>query len=224
MNERRYFILRRDWQLRGYRNGVALAYNWRTGEKHFFDETELTAARLCDGSTDFTSPVIPDEIKRIALRMAADGMVEECAPETRLLPGQAFRQAKNTYIDGLLLSITNRCNFRCRHCFVEAPEGRYGELSREALFSLLDQFAEANVPEVALTGGEPFIRPELPEFLRGLRDRRISFTEIFTNASLIDDAALDAIEEAGFRPYFKVSFDCMGSHDYMRGVPGAEEA
>jgi radical SAM protein with 4Fe4S-binding SPASM domain len=223
MSEHRYFILREDWQLRGYRNGVALAYNWRTGKKHFFDEIELTAARLCDGATDFASPAIPPALKRIALKLTADGMAEECAAGRSLLKGQAFRQAKNSFIDGLLLSITNRCNFRCRHCFVEAPQGRYGEMPKDALFSLLDQFAEANVPDVALTGGEPFIRPELPEFLRGLRDRRIGFTEIFTNASLLDDAALDAVEDAGFRPYFKVSFDCVGSHDYMRGVPGAEE-
>ncbi len=224
MSDGRYCILNEDWQLRGYRNQVAVAANWRTAEKHFLDEVELTAAKLCDGATDFTSPAIPSQLKRIAMQLVADGIAKECAQGSRLQNGQTFRQAKNTYIDGLLLSITNRCNFRCRHCFVEAPQGRYGELSNEALFSLLDQFAEANVPEVALTGGEPFIRPELPAFLRGLRDRRIDFSEIFTNASLIDDVILDAIEETGFHPYFKVSFDCKGSHDYMRGVPGAEEA
>jgi len=224
VSEHRHYILREDWQLRGYGNGIQLAYNWKTGKKHFFDETELTAALMCDGATDFASPVIPPALKRVALRLAADGVAEECAAGRHLLKGQAFRRAKNSYIDSLLLSITNRCNFRCRHCFVEAPQGRYGEIPNDKLFSLLDQFAEANVPEVALTGGEPFIRPELPEFLRGLRDRRITFNEIFTNASLLNDSVLDQVEDAGFRPYFKVSFDCVGRHDYMRGVPGAEEA
>jgi hypothetical protein len=121
--------------------GVQLAH----GRKAFFDETELTAARLCDGATDFASPAITPALKHLAQKLSADGMAEACAAGRSLLEGQAFRQAKNSYIDGLLLSITNRCNFRCRHCFVEAPQGRYGELPKDRLFSLLDQFEEANV-------------------------------------------------------------------------------
>ena len=224
MNEQRLYILGGDWQLRGYQDGVEMAYNWKTGTKRFVSGELLTAARMCDGKTDFASPAIPTLFGRLAALLAEEGIAEPCEAGRGLQEGQAYRRAKNVYIASLLFSITNRCNFRCLHCYVDAPTGRYGELSRENLKLLLDQFAEANVPNVALTGGEPFIRPDLQEFLFGLRDRRIGFSEVFTNAALLTGELLDKVEEAGFHPSFKVSFDCVGSHDHMRGVPGAEES
>ncbi|MFH1880519.1 MAG: radical SAM protein [Bacillota bacterium] len=218
-----YLILGKDWQLRGYRHDLNLLYNWRTIKQYYLNDMQLAAAMMCDGQSDFSAPAIPPEAHRFALRLQKDGAAEACEAGQTLNPVQRYRQVPNSYIESLLLSVTNRCNFRCRHCYMEAPQGRYGELSTQALFQLLDQLVEAGVPNIALTGGEPFIRPELPAFLRGLRDRRIGFSEIFTNASLLTDAVLDDIEDAGFRPHFKVSFDCVGNHDYMRGVPGAEE-
>lgn len=224
MNDQRLYILGRDWQLRGYGDGTEMAYNWVAGTKRFMSGTLLTVARMCDGKTDFASPAIPTLFRRLAALLAEEGIAEPCEAGRSLLEGQVYRRAKNVYIASLLFSITNRCNFRCLHCYVDAPAGRYGELSRESLELLLDQFAQANVPNVALTGGEPFIRPDLQDFLFGLRDRRIGFSEVFTNAALLTGEILDKVEEAGFRPSFKVSFDCVGSHDHMRGVPGAEES
>lgn len=224
MNDQRLYILCEDWQLRGYGDGTTMAYNWITGTKRFLNDVLLSVARMCDGKTDFSSPAIPTMFRRLAALLAEEGIVERCEAGRILKACQAYRKATNVYIASLLFSITNRCNFRCLHCYVDAPTRRYGELSKENLLLLLDQFAEANVPNVALTGGEPFIRPDLQEFLFGLRERRIGFSEVFTNAALLTDDLLDKLEEAGFHPSFKVSFDCTGSHDHMRGVPGAEES
>ncbi len=224
MNDPCLYILNGDWQLRGYADGVNMAYNWVTGAKRFLNDAMLTAAQMCDGRTDFASPALPTIYRRLAALLAEEGIAQPCGAGRSLMEGQAYRKAKNVYIASLLFSITNHCNFRCLHCYVDAPTGRYGELPMEKLTLLLDQFAEANVPNIALTGGEPFIRKDLQQFLFGLRDRRIGFSEVFTNASLLTDEVLDQVEEAGFHPSFKVSFDCVGSHDHMRGVQGAEES
>jgi len=223
MNQPQTFILGGDWRLRGYSDPLTLLYNWRTGQKYYLKDVGLAAAMMCDGHTDFSAPAIPPALRRFALRLQQDGAAEACEAGRTLLPEQALQQVPNPYIESLLLSITNRCNFRCKHCYAEAPQGKYGELSMETLMRMMDQFVEAGIPNVAITGGEPFARPELPELVRGLRDRHIGFTEIFTNGSLLTDDVLDQIEEAGFHPHFKISFDCVGHHDYMRGVPGAEE-
>ena len=219
-----YYILNSDWQLRGFRKDVRLCLNWKSGERRFLNPSEFVCAQMCDGKTDFDSPVILPVLRRLVAQLQSEGIVRPCACGESLLSGQAYRQAPNSYIDSLLLSITNRCNFRCRHCFVEAWKDKYGEFSREQLMCLVDQFEQANVADIALTGGEPLMSPYFKEFVRYLAAKRIGFTEIFTNAALIDDEVLDVIAEAGFRPYFKVSFDCSGSHDYMRGVVGAEES
>ncbi len=218
-----FFILREDWNLRGYKNNIFLAFNWKRGKRRFLTAKEMAVLRLCDGITDFSSPAIPPEYLRICEKMQQEEIVGRCIPGSSLLMGQEFRQADNSYIAGLLLSVTNRCNFRCRHCFVEAPSGRYSELSHDQLMDLLNQFEQANVPDIALTGGEPFARGDLFDFLEGMNQRRIGFTELFSNAALLTEEKLDRLTSLGFHPHFKVSFDCVGSHDYMRGVPGAEQ-
>ncbi len=70
--------------------------------------------------------------------------------------------------------ITERCNNRCAHCYQEENEG--GELTFEELLAVLEQYKdllddfakEAEAPSrghINVTGGEPFIRSDFPDFL-----------------------------------------------------------
>ncbi|NOZ93354.1 MAG: radical SAM protein [Acidobacteria bacterium] len=94
----------------------------------------------------------------------------------------------------LRLSVTDRCNFRCRYCMPAAGIDlvRHSDLlpleSLAALVRWLD--AELGVHRVKLTGGEPLARRGLASLVRGLRTvpgvREISMT---TNGSLLADRA-----------------------------------
>ncbi|MBQ9545282.1 MAG: radical SAM protein, partial [Clostridia bacterium] len=53
--------------------------------------------------------------------------------------------------------------------------------------------------------------------------RDLTLSEICTNASLVTDETCDEIRSLGFSPMFRVSFDGVGVHDWMRRVPGAQE-
>src|SRR5207244_10765201 len=63
------------------------------------------------------------------------------------------------------ISVTDRCNLRCRYCM---PEEEYGWLPREELLSfeeiseLAGIFTEVGIEKVRLTGGEPLLRKALP--------------------------------------------------------------
>ena len=65
----------------------------------------------------------------------------------------------------LRLSVTDRCNLRCRYCM---PEEEYRWLPRSDLLSfeeirtLTAIFADCGVDRVRFTGGEPLLRAELP--------------------------------------------------------------
>src|SRR2546428_12620685 len=65
----------------------------------------------------------------------------------------------------LRISVTDRCNLRCRYCM---PEEEYGWLPREELLSfeeiseLAGIFTEVGIEKVRLTGGEALLRKELP--------------------------------------------------------------
>lgn len=61
-----------------------------------------------------------------------------------------------------------------------------------------------------------------------LTDRILSYKMVigvvYTNGWLLNESVLDEFERRGIKPDISVSFDGIGWHDWMRGVPGAEEA
>ena len=136
-----YYILNSDWQLRGFRNEVRLCLNWKMRGAPVSEIRRNSSVRRCATARRILKVrrFFPF-LRKLAAQFQAEGIVRPCACGESLCSGQAYRQAPNSYIDSLLLSITNRCNFRCRHCFVEAWKDKYGEFSREELFLLLDQF------------------------------------------------------------------------------------
>ena len=74
-------------------------------------------------------------------------------------------------IESLRISITDRCNFRCVYCM--PPEGlpwlpSEKVLSVDELVRLAAIAVRMGVKEVRLTGGEPTIRPDLPEIIAGI--------------------------------------------------------
>jgi len=89
------------------------------------------------------------------------------------------------------LQLTYRCNFRCVHCYCihDAP-GR--ELNTTQWHAVIDQLADLGCLELVLTGGEPFLRPDLESILRHARARRFNVM-LFTNGYFIDEAWADRL-------------------------------
>ena len=91
----------------------------------------------------------------------------------------------------LRISVTDRCNFRCRYCM---PRERFGEdhtfLPKRALltFEEIEKFVSACIPiglrKVRITGGEPLLRPNLHELVRMLSATGVEVA-LTTNASLL---------------------------------------
>lgn len=81
-----------------------------------------------------------------------------CRPEERLRDGQGRA------IRYLRVSVTDRCNLRCRYCM---PEGGVEWMDHSTLLSyeqiarLVGLFARLGVEKVRLTGGEPLVRRDL---------------------------------------------------------------
>jgi radical SAM protein with 4Fe4S-binding SPASM domain len=68
----------------------------------------------------------------------------------------------------LELQITNRCNLKCRHCYI--GEGSHQDLSREQIQRMLDQFEEIQGLRLLLSGGEPLLHPHFWEMNEVLQD------------------------------------------------------
>src|ERR1700759_896669 len=71
----------------------------------------------------------------------------------------------------LRLAVTDRCNLRCFYCM---PEDGLNWLSRDELMSnaemlrICSLLVDMGIDKIRITGGEPFVRKDLMELLRGL--------------------------------------------------------
>ena len=218
----RYAVLAPDWLLRGYADRPSVLYDWRTGEVHTLSAAAGYVARACDGATDFTAPFFLP-VHRATLDLLIDkGMAVACARGTALDPRQALRTAANRYLPFANWAVTGRCNLRCRHCYLDAPEARYGELPTADMFRIIDQLERAGVQRVHLTGGELLLRDDLWDLIGELAGRRIGVHQISTNGLLLDDEALGRLSACDVDPIVHFSYDGVGSHDEMRGVDGVD--
>jgi cyclic pyranopterin phosphate synthase len=75
-------------------------------------------------------------------------------------------------IEYLRISVTDRCNFRCRYCM--PVEGlpwlpKSDILSYEEIRDVVSQLAAMGLKRIRITGGEPTIRPQLATLVRFIR-------------------------------------------------------
>jgi sulfatase maturation enzyme AslB (radical SAM superfamily) len=67
----------------------------------------------------------------------------------------------------MILSLTRRCNLRCKGCFAqEQHRDAGGEMTLEQLRMLLSQARDLGVSIVALAGGEPLTRADVLEITK----------------------------------------------------------
>ena len=92
------------------------------------------------------------------------------------------------------LSVTDRCDFRCRYCMAEAMSflPRREVLSLEELATVAERFVARGVTRIRLTGGEPLVRRGLPELagrIGALIGRGLDELTLTTNGARLDEAA-----------------------------------
>ncbi len=138
-------------------------------------------------------------------------------------------------LGSLRLSVTDRCNMRCRYCM---PEEEYVWLPRSALLSFeeLDRlagvFLALGVRKIRLTGGEPLLRTDLPALVGMLRRHPALEDLALTTNGLLLAAHAGALREAGLdrvtvsldtlRPDRMASFARTARHaDVLTGIRAA---
>ncbi len=117
--------------------------------------------------------------------------------------------------DYLRVSLTERCNLRCRYCMPE--EGielspRHHICSRAELLHLIDRFISLGVRKVRLTGGEPLVRKDAGEIIDEMAQRPVSLA-MTTNAVLVD-RYINRMKNAGLTN-LNISLDSLDPDRFM---------
>lgn len=124
-------------------------------------------------------------------------------------------------VEDLRMSVTDRCNLRCRYCMPREVFGpdhaflpREELLSFEELTRLTRVFVDVGVRKLRLTGGEPLLRHDLPDLVarlaavEGLDDIALTTNGVLLRRYAADLAdaglrritvSLDALDDATFR-------------------------
>ena len=186
-------------------------------------QEEFQALVLCDGETEIVDEKFDSTIIHIIKNYVENKVVEICQYPCPIDSDQAYWYFDNRFVQRVIWSITGKCNFSCRHCYMDAPEGVLGELSTKEALNLIDQMAECGVMRIDITGGEPLIRHDFWQLIDRILFYKIDIGKIYTNGWFINENVLDQFESRGIKPHISVSFDGIGWHDWMRGIKGAEE-
>ena len=216
-----FYKLNEQYQLRGW-----LRAPWavlpRGGRPIFISAGEMEALKLCNGLIDVDLPLIPQQTRDLLAVIEKNGVITRCQRGDAIRPDQAYHCYPARYIRTAHWSITGHCNYRCKHCYMSAPDARFGELPHEAVMSIVQQLIDCGVQEVSLTGGEPLVRKDFLDIVDALLTGGITITTIYSNGKLVTDHLLDALAARGIRPEFNMSYDGTGGwHDWLRGIPDA---
>jgi cyclic pyranopterin phosphate synthase len=138
-------------------------------------------------------------------------------------------------INYLRISVTDRCNLRCRYCMPEEgiPLISHEEiLTYEEMLRIVRVFASQGISKVRLTGGEPLVRKGIVEFVSHLSQiPEIKDLSLTTNGILLKEFAHD-LKKAGLKR-INISLDSLKKErffqitrkdDFERVWGGIEEA
>lgn len=217
-----YAKLSRLWALRQFNDGRLALMNRKYPMTMYPDESEAYVLKNCDGESDFDSFAFLPKHRAVLRALEEKGIAVACPKGETPEKGQALRVLPNPLITEIHWAITGRCNMNCPHCFMEAPRGRYGEVTPEQARRAVAQFDKAGAVRVSLTGGEPLLHPHFREIVDEICGRGLIVSQIVTNGVLLDGALFDFLHERDLWPEIQISLDGIGTHDRMRGTENME--
>ena len=218
-----FYKLKSDYMLRGWKFLPTGIINRDNRQFKFLSGKKFAMLKLCTGLWDSESAFFDDEQRKILEELRAEGYVEANDMPSPLEDVQEYKFYDNRFVHSAHWSITGKCNCRCRHCYMSAPQHKVEEFTHEQCMDIIAQMAACGVQAVSLTGGEALVRKDFWEIVDALTAADIKITTIFSNGLLINEKFLAELEKRDLKPGFQISFDGVGRHDWIRGVEGAEK-
>jgi radical SAM protein with 4Fe4S-binding SPASM domain len=229
MNDNTRWVLNSGVMWKGRDFGSVL---WipRQRKKVYLNPSATAAVRRLDGQATLsdiitaqsqTFRIAPEQAahdtRRLFDRLVADGLltddVQRGAP---VQPDQVTPP-----LDYITLALSNRCNLRCKHCFVSAGESRSNELQTDDWLDFIKQLPVFKLFDVVLTGGEALLHPGLWTIIDALNSAGIAVS-IFTNGLLVDEEFVERAKHALINSV-QISLDGVSAetHEQLRGARGS---
>jgi radical SAM protein with 4Fe4S-binding SPASM domain len=182
-------------------------------------------AQLCDGQhtvDDIAAAIatrygqeaetVRRDVETYLTQLRQAGLLEETPPSPA--------PSNHPSLTHLHLYLTDNCNLRCVHCAVTDGARRTDRLSTAQAFQLIDELVAAGARSIALTGGEPLLRPDALRIVEYAAARL--HTLVSTNGTLITERIAETLVHLGVPVQVSLDGATAVTHDRIRG-PGAFE-
>ena len=223
-----YYRLNNRFAFRGWK-GLPYAIKALSGigedNKPFFCNKETYEILLkCDGKTNINEELLSTETRYLLSNFTKQDVIEiSNFPLKDLEEYQKYKLYKTAYLTSFLWSITGKCNYKCRHCLLSAPNFEQVQLNMEDCKHIIKELSTSGISTIDISGGEPLVRSDFWQIIDELDKAGIRVNTIFTNGRLINEKFIEELDKRNMYPVFQISFDGVGWHDWLRGIDGAEK-
>jgi MoaA/NifB/PqqE/SkfB family radical SAM enzyme len=135
------------------------------------------------------------------------------------------RSGLQSVLRGIQLNYSNKCNFRCKHCFTNSSSNQIeddaGKLNICDIERIADEADKLGIWEIDIQGGEPLMLPELENIVKAFKPERF-YIFITTNGWMLDKETAQRLKDWGL-DRVTVSIDDFDKekHDNFRGKKGS---
>ena len=118
-----------------------------------------------------------------------------------------------------LLELSNACNHKCLFCAHQKMRRKVGKMAPEMVESVLRQAYELGSREVGMYAtGEPFIVPELADYIKLAKDIGYTYVYLTSNGALATPERIRAVVDAGVDSVkFSINAPERGLYEFIHG-------
>lgn len=123
---------------------------------------------------------------------------------------------------GLFVYLTNRCNLRCKHCYMYSGEVNLDELEQDSWFRILEDFCSQGIENVTFSGGEVLVYPYWREILQKAKELGYQVT-VLSNGILWSEEDVALIASSINEIQFSLDGYDEDSYESIRGYRGFQK-
>jgi GTP 3',8-cyclase len=129
-----------------------------------------------------------------------------------------LKDSFNRPVTNIRISLAKQCNLSCIYCHREGERSSNDQLSAADIAEIIRVAAGFGIRSVKFTGGEPLLRPDLPEIIRSVPAGMES--SLTTNGTLLSGLAQE-LKKAGLKRV-NVSLDSL-NHETYKKITGVDK-
>lgn len=154
----------------------------------------------------FLQPILNEKIIKPSFKL--EGFLSQCVDI-------------NPPLDSLNILLTNSCNLRCAHCYVNSGKKLEKELSGSNWIRIIKEAKNLGVFSLNISGGEPLLHPDFWEIAKFLASKKQFYSNLNTNGTLLKKEHLELLSSAFSSVQISIDGDNQKRHDRFRGVEGS---